>query len=158
MVKRYPTVRPFLPMLCQVIQFGATPEGDRVLRAVQALPALWGGGRNRVGVGEIDEDLLIGSWKRLVLAAPELEPGTVDWRAYTFCVLEQFHRHLNRRDIFATNSSKWGDPRAKLLSGTAWTSAKPRALASLGLPEDPQQLLAERARYLHDTYRAATAA
>jgi hypothetical protein len=27
LVKRFPTVRPFLPMLCQVIRFGASPEG-----------------------------------------------------------------------------------------------------------------------------------
>ncbi|GLY66522.1 transposase [Amycolatopsis taiwanensis] len=153
LVKRYPTVRPFLPLLCQVIRFGAAPEGEAVLRALKALPQLWGGGRNKVGVDEIDEDLLIGSWRRLVLSAPDLEPGTVDWRAYTFCVLEQFHRHLKRRDIFATNSSKWGDPRAKLLAGDAWTSAKPMVLASLGLPEDPRDHLAERARLLHDTYR-----
>ena len=31
LVKRYHTVRPFLPMLCQVIRFGASPEGQRVL-------------------------------------------------------------------------------------------------------------------------------
>jgi head-tail adaptor len=37
LVKRYATVRPFLP-----------------------LPDLWGGGRNRAGVREIDQDLLIG--------------------------------------------------------------------------------------------------
>lgn len=153
LVKRYATVRPFLPLLCQVIAFGAAPEGERVLRALKALPGLWGGGRNKVVVDEIDQDLLIGSWRKLVLSGPELEPGAVDWRAYTFCVLEQFHRHLKRRDIFAANSSKWGDPRAKLLAGDAWTSAKPMVLASLGLPEDPAEHLAERARLLHDSYR-----
>ena len=67
-------------------------------------------------------------------------------------MLEQFHRHLRHRDIFATNSSKWGDPRAKLLSGTAWTTPKPLVLASLELPEDPHRHLGERAALLHDTY------
>ncbi|APU15087.1 MULTISPECIES: Tn3 family transposase [Actinoalloteichus] len=152
LVKRYATVRPFLPLLCQVIAFGAAPDGERVLRALTALPGLWGGGRNKVGVEEIDQALLIGSWRKLVLSGPELEPGAVDWRAYTFCVLEQFHRHLKRRDIFAVNSSKWGDPRAKLLAGDAWSAAKPLVLASLELPEDPAEHLAERARLLHDTY------
>jgi TnpA family transposase len=87
-----------------------------------------------------------------VLSGPDLEPGSIDWRAYTFCVLEQFHRALKRRDIFATNSSKWGDPRAKLLAGCAWTTAKPMVLASLGLPEDPEEHLAQRSRRLHETY------
>jgi hypothetical protein len=32
--------------------------------------------------------------------------GTVDKAAYVFCVLEQFHRHLLRRDIYATPSAR----------------------------------------------------
>jgi hypothetical protein len=152
LVKRFPTVRPFLAMLCQVITFGAAPDGERILAALKQLPTLWGGGRNKVAATEIDQTLLIGSWKRLVLSGPDLEPGSIDWRAYTFCVLEQFHRALKRRDIFATNSSKWGDPRAKLLAGCAWTTAKPMVLASLGLPEDPEEHLAQRSRRLHETY------
>lgn len=52
-----------------------------------------------------------------MLQALEPEPGTVDWRAYSLCVLEQFHRCLGRRELFAVNSSKWGDPRGKLLAG-----------------------------------------
>ncbi len=157
LVKRFVTVRPFLPLLCEVIRFGAAPDGQRVLAALRDLPRLWGGGRNKVARGEIDEQLLIGSWRRLVLHAPDLEPGTVDWRAYTFCVLEQFHRCLRRRDIFAANSSKWGDPRAKLLAGNAWTTAKPVVLSSLGLPSDPNEHLDERAELLAATFREVTA-
>ena len=157
LVKRFATVRPFLPLLCEVIRFGAAPDGERVLAALRDLPRLWGGGRNKVARSEIDEQLLIGSWRRLVLHAPEMEPGVIDWRAYTFCVLEQFHRCLRRRDIFAVNSSKWGDPRAKLLAGTAWTTAKPVVLSSLGLPADPDDHLAERADALDATFREVTA-
>ncbi|GGU92513.1 hypothetical protein GCM10010502_52480 [Kitasatospora aureofaciens] len=69
-------------------------------------------GRKKVGQAEIDTGLLSGSWRRLVLSAPHLEPGEVDWKAYTFCVLEQAHRLLRRKEVFAKNSSKWGDPRA----------------------------------------------
>jgi hypothetical protein len=70
-------------------------------------------------------------------------------------VLEQFHRHLRHRNIYATNSSKWADPRARLLSGAAWATAKPMALASLGLPEDPRAHLAERAATLHTAFTEA---
>ncbi|MEV0087611.1 Tn3 family transposase [Saccharopolyspora sp. NPDC050642] len=157
LVKRFATVRPFLPLLCEVIRFGAAPDGERVLAALRDLPRLWGGGRNKVARSEIDEQLLIGSWRRLVLNAPELEPGAIDWRAYTFCVLEQFHRCLRRRDIFAVNSSKWGDPRAKLLAGSAWNTAKPVVLSSLGLPPDPDEHLDERAELLDATFREVTA-
>lgn len=124
-----------------------------MLAALRYLPRLWGGGRNKVDRSEIDERLLVGSWKRLVLAAPDLEQGCVDWKAYTFCVLEQFHRLLRRRDIFATNSSKRSDPRAKLLSGASWEATKPKVLASLELPVDPDALLAGRFEQLDATYR-----
>lgn len=92
-----------------------------------------------------------------MLAAPHLEPSTVDWKAYTFCVLEQFHRMLRRREVFAKNSSKWGDPRAKLLGGEAWEQTKPTVLAPLGLPEQPVEHLAARAALLHGTYREVVA-
>ncbi|WP_331761108.1 Tn3 family transposase (plasmid) [Streptomyces anulatus] len=148
---RFGTVRPFLRLLVKVVDFGATPEGAPVLAALKTLPELMG--RKKVGPAEIDTELLAGSWRRLVLAAPNLEPGTVDWKAYVFCVLEQFHRMLRRREIFAKNSSKWGDPRAKLLAGEAWEQAKPTVLASLGLPEEADEHLAARAELLDGTYQ-----
>jgi hypothetical protein len=115
LVSRFGTVRPFLKLLLKVVDFGATPEGHPVLAALKSLQELTG--RKKVGPKEIDTDLLVGSWRRLVLSAPHLEPGTVDWKAYTCCILEQFHRMLRRREVFAKNSSKWGDSRAKLLAG-----------------------------------------
>ncbi|MEV6332663.1 Tn3 family transposase [Streptomyces sp. NPDC051909] len=151
LVTRFNTVRPFLKLLVKVVDFGATPEGLPVVKALKSLPELMG--RKKVGQAEIDTGLLSGSWKRLVLAAPHLEPGEVDWKAYTFCVLEQAHRLLRRKEVFAKNSSKWGDPRAKLLAGQAWEAAKPTVLASLGLPEDAGEHLAARAELLDGTYR-----
>ncbi|MFI5774981.1 Tn3 family transposase [Streptomyces sp. NPDC051658] len=151
LVTRFGTVRPFLKLLVKVVDFDATPEGAPVLAALRTLPELMG--RKKVGPGEIDIELLAGSWRRLVLTTPNLEPGTVDWKGYVFCVLEQFHRMLRRREIFAKNSSKWGDPRAKLLAGEGWEQAKPTVLGSLGLPEGPGEHLAARAALLDGTYR-----
>ncbi|MFF1921347.1 Tn3 family transposase [Streptomyces sp. NPDC058221] len=151
LVTRFPTVRPFLALLVQVVDFGATPEGLPVLKALKSLPDLMG--RKKVSPDEIDTSLLVGSWKRLVLSAPHLEAGTVDWKAYVFCVLESFHRLLRRREVFAKNSSKWGDPRAKLLDGEAWEQVRPTVLASLNLPGEPGEHLAARAALLDGTYR-----
>jgi TnpA family transposase len=151
LVTRFGTVRPFLKLLVKVVDFDATPDGAPVLAALKSLPELMD--RKKVGPAEIDTELLAGSWRRLVLAAPGLEPGTVDWKGYVFCVLEQFHRMLRRRETFAKNSSKWGDPRAKLLAGSAWEHAKPTVLASLGLPEGAGEHLAARAALLDGTYR-----
>lgn len=134
LVTRFGTVRPFLKLLVTVVDFGATPEGLPVLKALKSLPDLMG--RKKVGPAEIDTGLLFGSWRRLVLSAPHLEPGTVDWKAYAFCVLEHLHRMMRSKQVFAKNSSKWGDLRAKLLDGDAWEQAKPTVLASLNLPAE----------------------
>lgn len=75
------------------------------------------------------------------------------WKAYVFCVLESFHRLPRRRELFAKNSSKWGDPRAKLLDGEAWEQVRPTVLASLNLPGEPGEHLAARAALLDGTYR-----
>ncbi|MFB7739490.1 Tn3 family transposase [Streptomyces sp. NPDC056112] len=155
LVTRFGTVRPFLKLLVTVVDFGATPEGLPVLNALKSLPDLMG--RKKVGPAEIDTGLLVGSWRRLVLSAPHLEPGTVDWKAYAFCVLEHLHRMLRRREVFAKNSSKWGDPRAKLLDGEAWQQTKPTVLASLNLPAEPGEHLAARAALLDGTYREVAA-
>ena len=151
LVTRFPTVRPFLALLVQVVDFGATPEGLPVLKALKSLPDLMG--RKKVSPDEIDTSLLTGSWRRLVLSAPHMESGTVDWKAYVFCVLESFHRLLRRREVFAKNSSKWGDPRAKLLDGEAWEQVRPTVLASLNLPGEAGEHLAARAALLDGTYR-----
>ncbi|MFE2195523.1 Tn3 family transposase [Streptomyces olivaceus] len=155
LVNRFGTVRPFLKLLITVVDFDATPEGEPVLSALLSLPELMG--RKKVGPAEIDTGLLTGSWRRLVLSAPHLEPGTVDWKAYTFCVLEQLHRMLRSKQVFARNSSKWGDPRAKLLAGEAWQQARPTVLASLNLPGEAGAHLAARAALLDGTYREVAA-
>ncbi|NUW07418.1 Tn3 family transposase [Streptomyces sp. CAI-21] len=155
LVGRFGTVRPFLKLLVTVVDFDATPEGEPVLAALLSLPELMG--RKKVGPAEIDTTLLGGSWRRLVLSAPHLEPGTVDWKAYTFCVLEQLHRMLRSKQVFARNSSKWGDPRAKLLAGEAWQQARPTVLASLNLPGEAGAHLAARAALLDGTYREVSA-
>jgi hypothetical protein len=52
LVTRFGTVRPFLKMLVTVVDFGATPEGLPVLKALKSLPDLMG--RKKVGPAEID--------------------------------------------------------------------------------------------------------
>jgi len=73
-------------------------------------------GRRKVGPAGIDAGLLTGSRRRPVLPAPHLEPGSVDGKAYTSCVLEHPHRMLRNKQAFARNSSKCGAPRVKLLA------------------------------------------
>jgi hypothetical protein len=93
-----------------------------------------------------------GWWRHLVFS-PERPEGTVQRAAYVFCVLEQFHQRLRRRDIFATASTRWADPRAKLLSGAAWEAARAPILNSLQLPVEADALLDDHARRLDEVWR-----
>ena len=73
LVKRYATVRPFLPMLTAVVPFGSTDAGARSWPPRRSLPDL--AGRERVRAGEDRRALVAGSWRRLVLATLTFPPG-----------------------------------------------------------------------------------
>ena len=80
---------------------------------------------------------MTGSWRRLVFANPELPAGVADHRAYVFCVLEQLHRGLRRREIYAVGATG-GVTRAHGCStASGGRSAKPRVLKALDLPAEP---------------------
>ncbi|WP_267469125.1 Tn3 family transposase [Nocardia cyriacigeorgica] len=160
---RFATVRSFLPGMMRNIDFGATGDAKPVLKAMhdladlicpqrgrRGLPALW------LDARRVDHDLVGGGWQRLVYPAERPEE-TVDRAAYTLCVLEQFHRHLRYRNIFAEHSSKWRDPRAHLLSGMAWESVRDTGMNALGLPDNPRPLLADLADSVDAAYRELAA-
>jgi hypothetical protein len=114
-------------------------------------------GTHRIPAGFLDArkvaiDVVTPGWRELVLRR-DRPPETVDRVAYVFCVLDQFHQRLRRRDIFAVASSRWADPRAQLLSGQAWESARESLMDSLQLPTDPAELLTECATELDAMWR-----
>jgi len=157
LVGRYTTVSGFLKLLPQVISFGANAEGAGVLTAMEKLPEVLSY-RSRLAAplipaSLIDPAVVTGSWKRLVFGHPEHEGGAVNRHAYTFCVLEQFYRHLKRREIHAEASTRWRNPQAQLLEGEAWVAIRPEVLTTLGLPADPDALLAAHSRALDAAYR-----
>jgi len=154
---RYPAVSGFLKMLPAVIEFGASAEGAPVLAAMRALPDVLAY-RSRLPAPLIpgrliDAGVVNGPWRRLVFGHPAHEDGAVSRHAYALCVLEQFWRGLKRRDIWADASTRWRNPQARLLEGTAWAAARDDVLTSLGLPGDPAALLAEHSRTLDAAYR-----
>lgn len=153
---RLATVRPFLPLMMRTVEFGASADGAPVLKAMKTLadllttktklPATW------LDARKVDHDLIGGGWKRLVYRVGR-PPETVDRAAYTLCLLEQFHRHLKHRSIFALTSLRWRDPRAQLLSGEVWEQARDAGMNALDLPVEPRPLLAEHAARLDEMYR-----
>ncbi len=133
--ERYRTVRPFLALLGGSGSLAAAGGGGKVLAAVRALPDL---AVRKVKVkplqrSEIDDELVTPMWQRAVFANPGLAAGVVDRDAYVVCVLEQLHKALWVRDVFAAPSNRWGDPRAQLLDGPAWEAVRPEVLDGFGL-------------------------
>ncbi|MCA1682007.1 MAG: Tn3 family transposase, partial [Actinobacteria bacterium] len=160
LVGRIVVVSGFLKVLTRVIDFGTNAEGEAVLAAMRALPEVLAHRSAKlpaplVAGQMIDPQVVAGPWKRLVFGHPTREDASVDRNAYTFCVLEQFHRHLKRREIHADASNRWRNPAAQLLEGPAWEAVKGDVLTTLGLPENPDALLAEHSRTLDDAYRQA---
>ncbi|MFF3333730.1 Tn3 family transposase [Streptomyces sp. NPDC002888] len=141
---RYNTVRPFLSLLGESKALDAATGGKRVLAGVKRLPAL---ARRRVKdkpllPREVDDKLVPAAWRKVVYANAELPPGAVDRDAYVVCVLEQLYRALQRRDVFASPSHRWSDPRARLLDGTEWEAVREDVLAGLSLDTPVEEHLA----------------
>jgi TnpA family transposase len=163
LVERMATIRGFVPLLCQVIEFGATADAAPVLYAVNGLPELLDARLGRkVAAGFLDArriqvEVVPSGWRQRLVFPKDRPEGTVDRAAYVFCVLEQFHQRLKRRDIFAAVSERWGDPRARLLDGDAWQQAKAPALNALQLPEEPRELLDAHAAALDEAWRTVAA-
>ena len=85
------------------------------------------------------------------------DDGSVDPRAYTFCVLDGLRKALRRRDVFVSPSWRFADPRAGLISGSEWETTRPIICRSLGLSADPAPPLAALTAELDQTYRAVAA-
>ncbi len=147
---RYNMVRPFLTLLGESTALGAASGGCRELAAVHKLPAL---SRRRVKdkpllPREIDSKLVPPAWRRAVFNNAGLPAGAVDRDAYVVCVLEQLYRTLQRRDVFASPSNRWSDPRARLLDGKAWEAVREDTLAGLSLNEPVEGHLKGRGKAL----------
>jgi TnpA family transposase len=158
---RIAIVSGFCKRLPAVIEFGANAEGGPVLAALRSLPALLAS-RTKPTVDDacVHGEVVTGPWRRLVFGHPRFADGAIDKNAYVFCVLEQFHRHLRHREIYAEGSGRWRDPQAQLLEGPAWASVKDAVLTALGLPEDraaTDAMLTGRARLLDEAYRDVAA-
>ncbi len=125
-VARYPAVRRFFPALLRTIEFASNEAGKPVLKALTFLKDLEG--QKQPAMDAAPMEVVPASRKRHV--APTDKP--VDRRYYTLCVLERLHDALRRHDVFVDESTRWGDPRAKLLTGEHWERVRPTICQSLG--------------------------
>jgi len=148
--ERYGAVRVFLPTLLRHIQFGSNRVGEPVVAGLEWLQAR----EMRVKPEPAaPREVITKPWLRHVLR----EDASVDPRAYTFCVLDELHKALRRRDVFVSPSWRYADPRAGLLTGPEWETARPIICRTLGLSADPVPALSALSAELDQTYRAVAA-
>lgn len=143
--KKKATVSRFLPKLLRTIQFDSNPAGEKLLQAFEWI-------QHRPDK-EPPTDIINKAWLRHV----KKKDGVTDPVAFTFCALNQLQTSLNRRNIFIEPSWRYCDPRAGLLNGREWDTARPMICRSLALTSNPQPTFTLLADELDQTYRAVAA-
>ena len=107
----------FLPAMLRSVALGATPAGQPVMDAVRPLRSTDGRGpASSAPLGFVQS-----GWKRQV-RTPD---GGVDSLGYRLCLLDAMRIGVRRRDLFASPSLRYADPRIGLLAGPAWEAARP---------------------------------
>lgn len=144
---KYKTVHCFLPALLEHIRFGANVAGEPV---VAAFDWLRGNMARKKPGNDAPREVIRKPWQRHVLR----EDGSIDFHAYTFCLLDELHTALRRRDVFVSPSWRYADPRAGLLDGAEWEDTRPIICRTLGLSAHPEPTLTALTNELDRTYRA----
>ena len=139
-------IRRFLPKLVRSVVFGAMPAGQSLLGALQYFRRM----EDRNVRGEAPPlDFVPKSWRRRVIVN-----GTVDPRAWTLCLVDLMRGALRRREVFATPSLRFADPRIGLLDGAAWEAARPAVCRSLGKSGKPSEEIGRLTSRLDEVYRS----
>ena len=148
LVARWRTVRRVLPALLDTVRFEGTRSAGPLLDAVDFLREMERRS-GRPAMGEAPLGVLTPGWERLVLA----DGAGPKRRPYTLCVLDELVRALRRRDVFVAGSTRWDDPRQKLLQGEDWERARPHVCRALGRATSPDDELAALQTELDEAYR-----
>ena len=147
LIERYGRVRRFLPSLLKKVCFQATQAGKPLLQALQFLRDLEE--QRKPEMSKAPLDVVSSAWKRVVIGKDK----QVDRAAYTLCVLQQLQERLRRRDIYVVRSERWGDPRARLLQGAAWETARPQVCRTLQREVDAEGELPMLSQHLEEAYQ-----
>lgn len=143
----YLSVRRFLPYLLKGIKFNSNSAGKPV---VEALEWLRDNENYSKHIQKAPKEIIKNAWQRYVIRGD----GTLDHRAYVFCVLDGLHTALRKRDVFVKQSWRYSDPRAGLLAGSEWESTRPIICRTLELSVDPQPVMKELEKELDQAYRS----
>ncbi|MFN6565296.1 MAG: Tn3 family transposase [Nostoc sp. ChiSLP01] len=151
LLSRWRGVRIFLPSLLSQIEFSSTENAAHILYALLFLRSIEG--QNRPDMSAAPLEVITKGWTRYCI----LPNGTIDRKAYTFCVLQSLRSALRRRDVFVAKSQRYCDPRAKLLSDEAWSSQRAGICRTLDLQPTFDSSLSILKQELDEAYRRTAA-
>ena len=143
-------MRRYLPALVEHIRFGANSDGQPVVDAFDWLQVEHDRKKPRT---DAPLEVVGRAWQRHVLR----DDDTIDFHAYTFCVLDKLQMALKRRDVFVARSWRYADPRTGLLDGAEWETNRPIICRTLDLSVEPGPTLTALSSELDRTYRAVAA-
>lgn len=147
LLRRYRTIRGFLPTLLEVLDFRSVDTARPVMSGLAFLQSIEG--KRRPDMNKAPMSVVTRQWRHLVLR----QDGGVDRKAYSFCVLDRLRAALRRRGIFASPSHRWADPREKLLQDSTWNAMRPVVCHDLGLPLAPEEQLHKLGQQLDSAYK-----
>lgn len=147
----YRTVRRFFPKVLNTINFSGTSAGRSVLHSLEFLQSIEG--KSNPDMKDAPLSGISKAWHRRIVGSD----GKISRQAYTLCTLERLQAALRRRDVFVPGSTKWSDPRKKLLAPKRWLSLKPRFCHSLGHPESGEKAAEILSKQLDMTYQETLA-
>jgi len=156
LVAAYPQIRRFLPLLIEAIELEATTSAQPVLAAYHALGD-WLADKPRTTTlpdTEVPLEVINPGWEPHVR---DRATGTVTRAGYACCVLDALRSRLRRRDIYAPASTRWGDPRAELLTPEVWEDQRQTLCDELALDTDPAQVLDQLTAALDTAWRVTAA-
>lgn len=151
LLSRWRGIRIFLPSLLSQIEFSSSENAAYILDALLFLRAIEG--QNRPDMSAAPLKVITKGWTRYCINPN----GTIDRKAYTFCVLQSLRSALRRRDVFVAKSQRYCDPRAKLLSDEAWSSQRAGICRTLDLQPTFDSSLSILKQELDEAYRRNTA-
>jgi len=156
LVAAYPQIRRFLPGLIEALDLQATESARPVLAAYHALGD-WLSDKPRTThrpAEELDLEVVTPSWAPHV---HDRDDDTVNRAAYACCVLDALRTRLRRRDIYAPTSTRWGDPRAELLTPPVWEQQRDTLCDELALNPDATTVVDELAASLDQAWNRTAA-
>ncbi|MFD5204748.1 Tn3 family transposase [Streptomyces sp. NPDC058375] len=151
MIENFPTLSENLHHIT-ALDYQPSTEARHIVEALRSLPDLLRS--PTVTPADLDNRLMTGAWRELIMRANQLNPGEVNIKAYAFCVVVTLYYRLNNGEIHIRGASKWGGGRDGNFNDIEWAEKRPAVAESMGLPLNPLPHLRSLAEHLHASISA----